>query len=161
MKFRISTALLVIAILFVSLGWFIDHRHEEIVGSWHYPTPDINVGGYRTTLDIRKDGTFEKVQQYALGYQRVYKGSYSVKENREFVFSVSEEIFKFPGKEPISESFDDSFRCRCAVDKSGYLLFHVLSSSFAETNKIKWENYVRDEERTFRKEEFLQEAGTR
>ena len=157
MKFRISTALLSVTLLSISLGWFIDHRDEEIVGSWH--SSDMSVDGYRTTLDIGKDGTFEKVQQYALGNRKVYKGSYSVKGNGTFVFLISETISSSLGEEPISKECNSSFYCRCAIDKSGYLLLYMFMTRFAASNGI--EVYARNEARNFRKEEFLQGTGTR
>ena len=150
MKYRLSTALLLVTVVAISLAWYVDHFNrdrDEIVGTWLYPTPDFHLSGYRTTLEIRANGSFTKVQ-YGRSGCTTYDGNYSVNENGTITFQLSKRnhespIFElFPDYKPEAETLDAWFRCRCAIDKSGHLLIDPGISPFAGGTGIKWETYM-------------------
>ncbi len=155
MRFRLSTLFLFVAIAAMSLGWYVDHtRRWEIVGTWVYPTPDIAMLGYSTTLTIRADGTFTKIQSHRL-HSVTYQGEYTWNEGGSVAFRVtskSETAFLSEPQAKIEEGINDAYVFRCAVDKAGFLLIkeadpHIPDSVIeelqgCERSGIRWESYV-------------------
>ena len=151
LKYRLSTALLLTTIVAISLGWWIDHtsrNRRDIVGTWYYPTGDFIQLGYTTTLEIRADGTFTKKQKYRTG-SSTYDGTYSTNENGTVTFNVHKRINDsligemLPDFKPTITEFDAAFRCRCGVDKTGYLIIDDYGMApFAKDTGIQWETYM-------------------
>ena len=126
----------------------LERNQIRIVGVWRYPTPDINLNGYRTTLHIQKDGSFTKIQR-SRGGSTTYEGNYAENEDGTISFHVLSRTSKslisdaLPGVEPKVELLNVTFRCRCAIDKSGYLLTEDLGvDPFAKETGIRWETYM-------------------
>jgi hypothetical protein len=130
----------------VSLGWFVDHQNRirrDIVGSWYYPTPDVQVLGYSTTLDIRLDGTFTKTQVIS-EFAWKYDGTYTTNNDGTVTFHVAKRTMTCgpPHNQTIAQ-FNHSFRCRCGVDRTGYLVIDDYGSApFGKNTRIQWETYM-------------------
>ena len=143
MKFRISTALLFIALIAVGLGWWADRNsNRQIQGLWRYPTPDIALTGYSTTLEIRADGTFTKVQRHRT-FTQTFSGEYKTLERGLVQFHVTEQNDSIFGLDETPKEIDQSFRCRCAVDKTGYLVVYEYQMwrAFDGESDLRWETY--------------------
>ena len=97
LKFRLSTLLLLITVAAVSICWWLDHAdrsRRDIVGVWYFPNGDFIQMGYRTTLEIREDGTFTKTQD-TRGGSSIFNGTYVANENGTVTFIVEERIDDF------------------------------------------------------------------
>ena len=75
MNFKLSTLLVVLAILAVGFAFFFRPREDRVAisGEWYYPHEDIKLLGYQEKLTILKDGTFSKLQSHRTGSE-CYKG---------------------------------------------------------------------------------------
>jgi len=153
LRFRLSTMLLSLLTLAVSLGWFVDHfalARCRIVGEWYYPTSDHAVLGYSTHLTIRRDGTFEKRQQYRAGCD-VFAGTYRWTESGTLIFHITKKTVNhgIPALAPRVETLDAYDECRCSVDHSGYLLICRVSGKLPAGGRLgpfadiglRWETY--------------------
>ena len=105
---------------------------SDIVGFWKYPTPGVDILSYRTTFEIRRDGTFTKEQGWNSG-STTYEGEYTWGDGGTVTFRVLSGTYynyadsisfdpAIPSKGPTTNEYDVSIRCRCSVDGSGYLL---------------------------------------
>ncbi len=151
LKYRLSTFFLLITIISVSLCWYLDHTNRnrrDIIGSWYYPTPDVNQLGYTTTLEIRSDGTFTKTQQYRTSAY-IYDGTFLPNDDGTVTFHIAKRTDNFfmsemlPEDEPTITEFDHTIRCRCAVDKTGYLLIEDYGKAqWTKETEIQWETYM-------------------
>ena len=150
MRFRISTILFSVALIAILCGWWLDYsmrNRREIVGAWRYPTPDAMMLGYRTTFEIRPDGTFSKIQRYRTSATR-FDGRYTTNDDGTITFhflaattetSISS---RSSDAELPSESIDVKATCRCGIDKSGYLIIRDTRFSSVEEIGIQFESYV-------------------
>ena len=118
------------------------------MGTWYYPTGDIVQLGYTTTLKIRADGTFTKEQKYRTS-SSIYCGTYIANEDGTVTFHVHKRIDEdvigqlLTDFEPTITEFDAAFRCRCGVDKTGYLIIDDYGMApFAKDTGIQWETYM-------------------
>src|SRR5579871_6842160 len=60
-RFPLSSLFLITLAVAIALGWYVDsRRRQSIVGTWVFPTPEYQVTGYFSSLEVRADGTFEK-----------------------------------------------------------------------------------------------------
>ena len=120
MRIRLSTSLLLVAVLAVCLAWYVDRVNSNktaIVGAWYYPSPLVSVLGYREVLTIRDDGSFTKEHRHRT-FLETYSGHYNVLPNGLVVFHIVK-------KEPDSASMandDLDIECACGFDQSGNLL---------------------------------------
>ena len=159
MKFRLSTTLLLIAIVAVTLGWYVDRHtrnHREILGTWYYPTDDVGVFGYTSLMDLRTDGTFSKMQGYRTSHE-TFDGTFEIQENGIVRFHVTtrtegsdiaEAVAEMTGHgddNPTITQLDSYFSCRCAVDSSGYLVIDAQDWNIGNSETgIRWETHARD-----------------
>ena len=162
-NFRLSTILLVVALVATALGWYVDRNSKGgITGSWKLANSPIAQLGYSTTLDIRPDGTFSKVQRYRDGEQ-TFAGTYEMSKPGFVDFHVSSEVYipAFDIKAAFSDQLqqgvsdkapatkiDETFQCRWAIDASGCLIVHeykmlrMFDEVSESTSGIKWEIYA-------------------
>ena len=151
MRFRISTFLLVVAILAILLGWYLDRNRveNELVGTWHFPTLDNEQSAAnRDTLILRDDGTFSKIQKYQF-FGETYKGTYSIIQDGVVSFYVDEKDYELYGKTVETIHMGWNCHCRCAVDRDKYLLVHQVhcdrigneASSSRERFHLDWHCY--------------------
>jgi hypothetical protein len=148
-KYRLSTLLLLIVIAALALGWYVDHRdrsRRDIIGTWHYPTPEQNLLGYVSSLEIRADGTFTKHQMGRFGSD-AFEGKYCVDKSGRIAFHILSKTERTDFDDllktaPKTKALDVEMWCRCAVDKSGYLILdmHGFSNPIDNGNTgIHWE----------------------
>jgi hypothetical protein len=157
MKYQLSTLLLLILVAAVSLGWYVDHvdrNRRDIIGTWHYPTPDFTVVGYGTSLVIRPDGTFTKTQS-GRSSTETFDGTYSVDKEGRVVFHVESKLVQTDldailPEERDPERLDSAYELRCAVDKSGYLIVADVDSIRRKLEGTNGESGIRWE-RTFKR----------
>jgi len=151
-KYRLSTLFLIVLSCAISLGWYADRMsrsRRDIVGTWHYPTEDINLTGYYSQLEIRSDGTFTKIQGHHHGNE-TFSGTYAVEKSGQVIFHVTKKVIlldlaKALGQEPETRQCDAHYACRCAVDPTGYLVIddRRLSPFNDEDTGIRWETCSR------------------
>lgn len=132
--------LLLIAFGATCIAWQLDrNRRQQIEGTWYYPTRDNAMLGYRETLTLNKDGTFEKVQRYRT-FQETYSGTYVCENDGAYTFSVSTKLNPKALKDgPGFDTYqiDKRYRCRCAIDNSGYLVIMDLGHDFEERPSVR------------------------
>jgi len=160
LKYSLSTILLLVVIVAISLGWLVehfDHRRKDIVGTWHYPTPRINVyseaQGYSSTFEIRSDGTFQKTQLRGTA-SSIYEGRYAPNDDGTVTFRIVKRTRNTKDGRPLpanatritefNESFNAEFRCSCGIDKTGYLIIAdgYGLNPFGHETGIRWEIYM-------------------
>ena len=145
--------LLLIALVAVCVAWYLERNsRHEIAGTWYYPTRDINMMGYWETLTLNKDGTFTKFEQHRMSNE-TYSGTYTRNGDGTYYFDVIEKHRDRRNTHTDFESFKigKRYRCRCSIDKLGYLLikpldFDVGSDSvarFPEDCYLDWHSYDR------------------
>jgi len=157
-------SLMIVMILFCFLFAWIGYKireagRTEIIGSWQYPTDDVTVLGYSTTLDINRDGKFRKEQAYR-SHTETYTGTFSINKDGTIDFHVTTRTFDYDfnykldtqGSEtkmvkgdPEVTKVDATFVFRCAIDKTGYLIFSDVvpfRSNDDEDIGIEWETYM-------------------
>ena len=120
MRFRLSSFLLMIAIVALMTAWYIDHhrqRSDDIVGVWYYPTPDHIFRKYQETLTLRADGTFTLEQWIAN-----YTGTYTLAGNGIVLFHVATKQQVLASAPSETYSVDRTYRCRIARDSYSNLL---------------------------------------
>ena len=131
-----------IVIVSICLGWYVDHFYRfqrEILGTWHY-----SHGGYRTTLTIRPDKSFEKTQRWRT-HGRTFEGTYEPYDGG-VVFSILNQTdFEHTQNGPNVTSekrLNETVPCRLAICNNGYLLIHSLGSkAVAQELRLNWESY--------------------
>ena len=165
LKFRLSTILLLVALVATALGWYVDRNSKGgINGSWTLANFPIGHQGYSSTLEIRPDGTFSKIQRHRRG-EESFAGTYNIVEPGIVDFRVSKAdytpVFDVKGAFPDlldpedrdktpETKIDRTFKCRYAIDSSGCLILHEykMLRIFEEgmngkTNlDIEWEIYA-------------------
>jgi len=127
--------LLLIALGAICVAWQLDrNRRQQVEGTWYYPTRDISLMGYWETLTLNKNGTFEKVQRYRTS-QETYSGTYACTNDGTYTFNVLTKLNPKPlvdGPGFDTYEIDKRYRCRCAIDNSGYLVITHLDRGFEE-----------------------------
>ena len=153
MKFRLSTMLLLFLAVCISLSWAADRwARRAITGTWYYPTNDIRLTGYTSTLEINRDGSFTKIQTYRIGW-KAFSGEYMLQDDGCVLFHITSITEPSPTivdgaivDEHVSKVLDASFYCRCAVDLTGFLVIDARDS-FSYPNDecdIEWETHARE-----------------
>ena len=120
MRFRLSSALLIIALAAVLTAWYVDHhRHQsdDVVGVWYYPTLDHPFRKGKETLTLRADGTFTLQQWIA-----TYSGTYTLAGNGTALFHLTSKQQVFGGAPPETYDVDETYRCRIARDSYSNLI---------------------------------------
>ena len=111
----LKTLSLVIALLCCALAWSFDRLPNLDSGTWVHRTQ-----GYYSTLEIRSDRTFTKIQQ------RTFKLTFSGKIKRTsdgYEFSVTKAFTDNQSMEKYCKaSLDESYRLRMGTDRSEHLL---------------------------------------
>ena len=148
LKFRISTGLLVLALVGMSLGWYVDRNsRRSITGAWRGPeyTLPLSPGSYSTTLRIRPDGTFEKIQDYGYGTKSItFSGTYTARGEGLFLFHIyNVNRTSDDGGGSVSSSVHQTFLCRCAIDPPTCLVITQISGSPEPELDLTWESYHR------------------
>lgn len=149
MKIRLSTLLLLVLVIAISLGWYLDRNavnRTMIEGAWYSEPVSM---GYSSELNILTDGSFTKRQNYE-GFSEIYGGDYKVGNDGRLIFNVTYVVNVEQGSD--SESSDKQamnarYNCRWAIDKCGYLLLDAQEVSNNNTQGslgIKWDTYTRD-----------------
>ena len=154
MKFKISTLLLLVAIAALCIGWFVDHfdpSRYEIIGTWRHSSTGEFSSNYNTTLRINRDGTFSKTQCEESKWN-TYSGSYATNKDGTITFHVTKReefdslasVFMPDATPSAAFDCDTYYQCRCAVDKTGYLLINDSKprGGFYKGPTIRWEVYV-------------------
>jgi hypothetical protein len=150
-KFRLSTVLLLVLSCAICLGWYVDRTsrsRRDIVGAWYYPTNDVGVLGYTSLLEICSDGTFTKIQEHRESID-TFGGTYAVQENGRITFHVTSKTsvtIPMCDREPDRRELDAYYSCRCAIDRTGYLVIDDRPS-FPFNDKeigIRWETCARE-----------------
>jgi hypothetical protein len=149
-QYPLSSLFLLTLACAIALGWYVDSRNRRtLVGTWEYPTPDSCVLGYGSTLEIRADGTFTKVQTHRDGCD-TFEGTYTVGKDSRVIFHVTSktiatDLRRALHQEPDRIKVDASYECRCATDAAGYLVLSVNTWAFPENDNvgIQWETCVR------------------
>ena len=147
----------------IALGWYVDHHahgRRELLGEWYYPTNDVNVTGYTSLLNLRKNGTFTKVQGYRMNYE-TFDGTYDIDENGRVDFHVTSrtegsDVFNAisraaeqKGMEidstPTVTQIDERHSCRCGIDSDGFLVIDAKNWNIGqESSGIQWETHARE-----------------
>lgn len=131
MRFRLSSVFLSFLIMGLCLAWAMDHISAgriNLVGTWRYPNDAAVVLGYWSRLTFHRDGKFEKEQKHRT-CSVTYSGTYTLNQDGELVFHVTARSFQtWLRKEPQTKTLDDWYHCRCAVDRSGYLLIKEVGN---------------------------------
>ena len=158
LKYRLSTSLLVIALVATALGWYVDHTsNSKYTGTWvgiadNFPEST----GYSTSLEIRSNGTFEKIQRFA-GTTTIFTGEYNTVDNGLVQFNVTKLVCSKHGHEgKFKLNTNRVFQCRCAIDAVGILIIHRYSASvpfddpdisidYGPFSEVYWEAYSRDD----------------
>ena len=156
-KFRLSTSLLIVAVVAIALGWYLDHNSSVwLTGTWVGPsTPNLLQLGYSTSLEIRENGTFTKVQRFGAS-TNTFTGNYSILDDGLVKFHATKLGYSSCSDgEPQESSIARTFLCRCAIDKSGILVIYQCSATleigedpnipfkFGPYSDISWEAYSR------------------
>jgi len=144
-RIRLSTLLLLVALVAVALAWFFDKKKPlglNIVGAWgqaeHYYTDNVLIfadGTFERRVHRRQKSTFEGDEgEDAFIW---YAGHYRIHEGGEFVDFVFEKRFTQGKWRDLAgeEKLHANCFTRCLVDESGCLL--VLNLSFGWTNHYK------------------------
>ena len=134
----------------IALGWYVHSRNRRtLVGTWTYPTPDQCVLGYVSTLEIRADGTFTKVQTYRYSSDTL-EGTYTVGKDSRVVFHVTSkttatDLGSMLHRKRDRLKMDVSYEFRCATDPAGYLVLADDTWAFPDNDNIgiRWETCVR------------------
>ena len=148
LKFPLSTSLLCVALVAMALSWYVEHTSRgSFTGSWKGSrSPRFIQNGYSTTLDIRQDGTFTKVQR-GRWVITTFNGTYSIIDGGLVEFHVSEVSSRASFDEEERYSLDRTFLCRCAIDRTGFLVIYEYpafdkSLKDGSFSSIKWETYT-------------------
>jgi len=140
MRFRLTTSLLLIAIIAIFTNWYAERQSRRVItGQWYWPTQDVGVLGYWETLTLNRDGTFEKVQQYRMG-QETYSGTYMCNNDGTYSFDVSKKVCPQPRMEGpgfVTYEIRKGYTCRCAIDDAGYLVVTSLQEFGERTGDLK------------------------
>ena len=126
-QFRLSTIFLLTLCCAILLGWYVERtsrNRRDIIGTWYYPTNDVSLMGYSSLLEIRRNGTFTKIQGYRT-HSVTYDGTYAVEDNGRVSFHVTSRKTSYISSESETEELDSYYFCRCAVDPTGYLVIDV------------------------------------
>ncbi len=121
MRFRLSSFLLMIALVALVTAWYVDHhrhRSDDIVGVWYYPTSDHPFCNGQQTLTIRADGTFT-LEEKAFA---TYSGTCKLAGNGIALFHVTSKRQLFGGMPPQTYEVDKTYRCRIARDSYSNLI---------------------------------------
>ena len=152
-QFRISTALLLITVVALVVGWAFDRPatlESRIVGNWKHSFPGA---GHWENLRFDADGTFRRELHYRVG-GNILLGKYEFTNANEIRFSF--EKCGIPGEElrTLTDNENRKANCRvlCSIDSGGNLLLVNLNPSVAYGKSDGWDecfipsrNYVRGE----------------
>ena len=138
MRFRLSTFLLTVTIIAILFAWYVDHHssQNDINGTWYYPTPEEQVGGYWETLTINEDGTFSKFQQYRT-FNETFTGSYSIQPNGIVNFLIEEKMSNAGPKAGESYTIGKTYSCRCAVESKQNLIICHIGHDFGADSGVR------------------------
>ena len=153
-KFRLSTILLVVALIAIALGWYVDFgSRDRIIGTWTGPASALTLSSnsYTTTLEIRPDGTFSKVQRDGTNAV-TFTGTYSILDDGLVKFNVAQ-IARATDvlDEWTASTTDRNYFCRCAIDATGFLVIAEIpranpfetNDPFTREPELIWEAYYR------------------
>jgi hypothetical protein len=119
----------------------------NLVGTWRYPNDAAVVLGYWSRLTFQRDGKFEKEQKHRTS-SVTYSGTYTLDRDGTLVFHVTARAFRtWSRKETQTKALDDWSYCRCAIDRSGYLLINEVAPTTCNLVGVS----DRDEEDEFRR----------
>ncbi len=147
-RFPLSSLFLITLAVAIALGWYVDsRRRQSIVGTWVFPTPEYQVTGYFSSLEVRADGTFEKSES-GRDTTDIFVGTYEFDKEGRLIFHVASKASSTSVDEllhtaPKKTKLNSTCHLRCAVDPAGYLLLQDLSMEWPdEKSGIHWESYM-------------------
>ena len=155
MRFRVSTTLLLVAIVGILLGWYLEHSsRSDISGTWAFPdgVEELTYTStrYSDVLTIEADGRFTKKQDFGFSWTS-YNGTMETDERGLARFHVTQIQRGTSVGEAVETETDADFifLCRCEVDSFGYLivneyLFGRETQEFnVDMNDVYWRSYRR------------------
>ena len=102
--------------------------------------------GYSTTLEIRSDGTFTKIQYHRM-FTQTFNGTYSQDEFGRVMFVATEMIGPILASDPedMVTELNHSYWANCGINSVGHLVVSSDSEPVDDfLQRIRWETYCRE-----------------